>query len=415
MSASDSRQSEFSFSIDRPEFKRTLALFALIGTGFGLTAVFTLLYFGGGSTGTGFFSGIIVFVILFIAILSGPLIAATVGTRQEGRMDAPRDTILTTSFLSNATGYVLMVLLVVLFIALGFGMMASGGDGSTVGGEPTPTTGGDTDGGSAPFDIGSLIIPILGFAIPTGLTGSGGAYIARRYDTTPISTVTGGHTTAEGDSSSRSTANRTPEVGLGASDTGDKIRNAVARVSYGLALLSGLVASLVVMFLVILVAYIDPNIPQASESFFGMGLFSLDITGFGVDATPLGLFRIVTWILLLAHGVTVQGLSFELVQMSLLQIIPGLVLIAAGFVLTRRRPVVHWLDGMISGASLTVGYVIAILVFAFLSQATFDATATFRAETVAVDIVGAVLKAGLLYPVVFGGIGGLIAAVAQER
>lgn len=89
MSAPDSRQSEFSFSVDRPEFKRTLSLFALIGAGFGLTAVFALLSFGGGSTGAGLVSGIIVFVILFIAILSGPLIAATVGTRQEGRVDAP--------------------------------------------------------------------------------------------------------------------------------------------------------------------------------------------------------------------------------------------------------------------------------------------------------------------------------------
>lgn len=331
----------------------------------------------------------------------------------------PLDTILTTSFLSNAAGYVLMVLLVLLFIAFGFGLMAGGSDGGTAGGETPPTATEGAGDGDAPFDIGSLIVPVLGFAIPTGLTGSGAAYIARRYDTAPIGTDTADHATAEGGSSSQpagsqSVTSRAPEVGRSASEIGDMARHGFARLSYSLALLGGLLASLVVLLLVVLVAYIDPNIPQASESFFGMGVFSIDITGFGVDATPLGLFRIVAWILLLAHGVTVQGLGFELVQTNLLQIMPGLVLLAAGFALTRRRPVVHWLDGVISGASLVVGYCIAILVIAFLAQATFDTTAPFRATTVTVDIVAAVIKAGLLYPAVFGGIGGLIAAVVQE-
>lgn len=89
---------------------------------------------------------------------------------------------------------------------------------------------------------------------------------------------------------------------------------------------------------------------------------------------------------------------------------PALVLLVAGFVVVRssggRSPATG--TAAVAGATVAIGYLVLGVVgrFAFQSsQSLFGATAS-----VAPDLVTSVLVLGVVYPVVFGAIGGVVAA-----
>jgi hypothetical protein len=92
----------------------------------------------------------------------------------------------------------------------------------------------------------------------------------------------------------------------------------------------------------------------------------------------------------------------------LLYLIPPALLIVAGLAIGRYQGVTEPNGGAITGALVTPGYLILSIVGTFLfSVSVGDASG-------APDLIPAVFIAGLVYPVVFGAIGGVLAAVTSE-
>lgn len=92
----------------------------------------------------------------------------------------------------------------------------------------------------------------------------------------------------------------------------------------------------------------------------------------------------------------------------LLFAVPVLLLVAAGLAVGRYQGVSGPNDGAIAGALVVPGYLVLSIVGAVL----------FRVEaggaTGEPDLLPAVLLAGLVYPLVFGAIGGVVAAVTTD-
>ena len=143
-----------------------IGLFGVVGAGFGVTGVVVIALIAGGDSGTGgaFLAGLFLISLLVVVLLTGPIVGAFSGLRVAARLDDSSTTYLT-SFVSTAVGYVVMVIVAAVLI----GLVAGGGGG-----------GAETGGESAnPFDIASLLLPLVALAIPVGLTGLGSSYLAR--------------------------------------------------------------------------------------------------------------------------------------------------------------------------------------------------------------------------------------------
>lgn len=93
----------------------------------------------------------------------------------------------------------------------------------------------------------------------------------------------------------------------------------------------------------------------------------------------------------------------------LLYLIPPALLIAAGLAIGRYQGVTEPNAGAITGALVTPGYLILSIVGAFLF------TVSVGGASGAPDLIPAVFIAGLVYPAVFGSIGGVLAAVTSEE
>lgn len=160
--------------------KSTLAyaigIFAVVGAGVGLTGAVVINLLGSGSS---IFSGIVFLIVIGVSLLIGPPIAGYIGIQiadRDGEAGALQ------SFAGAASGFLVMMVVVLLALFLGIALTAGGGagtDGGTggVGGGADPGTGGSSGGG---FDFLEYLIPALVIAIPTGLTGGAATYLHGR-------------------------------------------------------------------------------------------------------------------------------------------------------------------------------------------------------------------------------------------
>lgn len=93
---------------------------------------------------------------------------------------------------------------------------------------------------------------------------------------------------------------------------------------------------------------------------------------------------------------------------SELQLVPPVLLLAAGFLVARRHPREDALDAVRAGATVVVGYLPGIAVV--LSVASFEVVFPVG-DVVLLEVspdLGKGVVAGLAYPVVFGGLGGVL-------
>ena len=93
----------------------------------------------------------------------------------------------------------------------------------------------------------------------------------------------------------------------------------------------------------------------------------------------------------------------------LLYAIPAVILVAAGLAVGRSRGVAGANDGAVAGALVVPGYLVFCVVGAVL----------FRVEAGGAsgepELLPAVLLAGVVYPLVFGAVGGVVAAVTTDE
>lgn len=99
---------------------------------------------------------------------------------------------------------------------------------------------------------------------------------------------------------------------------------------------------------------------------------------------------------------------------SKLQVLPPLLLVGAGVLVALRRPRTGPADAVVAGATVVAGYLPGIAVVA--SVATFEVAVLGDIVLLEIspDVGRAVLVAGVVYPLVFGGLGGLL-VLALDR
>ncbi len=93
----------------------------------------------------------------------------------------------------------------------------------------------------------------------------------------------------------------------------------------------------------------------------------------------------------------------------LLYLIPPALLVIAGLAVGRYSGVSELNEGALTGALVTPGYLLLSIAGVFLF------TVTVGDASGAPDLVPAVLIAGIIYPVVFGAVGGALAAITSDR
>ncbi|QSG03331.1 hypothetical protein [Natranaeroarchaeum sulfidigenes] len=130
-------------------------------------------------------------------------------------------------------------------------------------------------------------------------------------------------------------------------------------------------------------------------------------------------YEMVGWVFYNAHFVdtTFQNVPFfgseafiggEDGFTMLLYVIPPLLLIGAGLAVARYSAAQNANDGAIAGISVVPGYLLLSIAGIFLFEVTLgDASA-------APDLVAGVFLAGLVFPVLFGAVGGVLAGVTAE-
>lgn len=131
-------------------------------------------------------------------------------------------------------------------------------------------------------------------------------------------------------------------------------------------------------------------------------------------------YELVGWVFYNAHLVDISYTGIGLFSpprsfiggedgfTALLYLIPPALLLAAGLAVGRYRGVGEASEGALTGALVTPGYLLlsVVGVFAF-SVSVGEASG-------APDLIPAVLIAGVIYPVVFGGLGGVLASVTRR-
>lgn len=130
-------------------------------------------------------------------------------------------------------------------------------------------------------------------------------------------------------------------------------------------------------------------------------------------------WKVVGWVFYNGHFVdtTVPGLlgtsSVNLITevdafSALIYVIPPVLLLLAGLAVGRVTDATTPFDGAKAGAAVTVGYAVAAVVGTFLFAInTGDAA-------IAPDRVTGILLAGIVYPAVFGALGGAVSGVVAD-
>ena len=139
---------------------------------------------------------------------------------------------------------------------------------------------------------------------------------------------------------------------------------------------------------------------------------------FGGDSAT---YELVGWVFYNAHlvdiaytgiGVFAPPASFiggEGGFTALLYLVPPALLVIAGIAVGRSRGAMDPTDGAIAGALVTPGYLVLTIVGTFLF------TVSVGDASGAPDLIPAVFIAGLVYPAVFGAVGGVLASVTADR
>lgn len=133
---------------------------------------------------------------------------------------------------------------------------------------------------------------------------------------------------------------------------------------------------------------------------------------------PIPAWQAVGWVYYNAHNVafttpalgsgrTAQNLVADGNAPMLLYLVPVVLLVLAGFVVARNADAFDAESGARAGVTVTAGYallaVVGLLVFRY----------SVGDSTVHVDYALGVLLAGLVYPAVFGSLGGVLGAVTR--
>lgn len=133
-------------------------------------------------------------------------------------------------------------------------------------------------------------------------------------------------------------------------------------------------------------------------------------------------YKVLSWEFLENHHVTVSATAGDLFggdvaseyadtllpTTSGLQVLPPLLLAGAGLFVTYRGVYNSWFNALLAGMTVTLGYLPCIAAITVVSSFEVAVLGTTLVE-IAPDVVRAVLVAGVAYPLVFGGIGGLCA------
>ena len=156
--------------------------------------------------------------------------------------------------------------------------------------------------------------------------------------------------------------------------------------------------------------------PSVNDSLQGLNLIA-DLLG--LQAIPT--WKAVAWLFFGAHGVVTRFPTptggTQLVNMveqsgdgtvAALYLLVPVVLLLAGAATARRADARAAGDGAIAGATVTIGYAVLAAAFTFLSSHAIGDTGA----TIAPDPVTGILLAGVVYPAVFGAIGGAVASYA---
>ena len=141
------------------------------------------------------------------------------------------------------------------------------------------------------------------------------------------------------------------------------------------------------------------------------------VSFFGGDGIPT--WKAVGWLFYDAHNVALQvpsgdgTVSRHLIggegNLTVLYALPPLLLLAGGFLAAYTADAADdpgW--GALAGASVAVSYVVLAVAGAFVTSV------EAFGSSVGPGLLTAALLAGVAYPVVFGGLGGLLAAVVAE-
>lgn len=405
MSSNREEQRISQLQVDVEQLKYILLVFALSGLGIGLTGIAVLMNFGGDGVGGAILSGILSLIVFFVALLIGPVIAIIIGI-QLSNTDSSVAALYPTNFLGSAIGYIVMVMLVSIILVFGMGMVvgngggATDGDAGTSGGTVAPET---NESLFSPMDI---VLPLLIFSIPTGLSGLGAVFITRGLAESVLEPGT--DTTSETittSSSSPQTSSATSSLEL--PDLTPSSIPSLSEVSFRSGIIFGVIGFALTVLLVLIVLLIDPVMASDDGSLFTFGLSTSE---FGLDHTSNDTAKFLTWMVFLAHGVPVQNLEFELVRHSLFQLTPVIALVALGWVASLKAETDSLLSRVQAGVSITSGYLLLVVIAAIFTTTTVSPQGAnfISGGVVTVDFFAAVVKAGILYPVIFGAIGGLL-------
>lgn len=132
-------------------------------------------------------------------------------------------------------------------------------------------------------------------------------------------------------------------------------------------------------------------------------------------------YELVGWVFYNAHLVEISYSGISLFSPPrnfvggedgftvVLYLVPPALLLIGGLAMGRYSGVTEPNEGAIAGALVTPGYLILSVVGVFLFEVSVGGASG------APDLIPAVAVAGLVYPVVFGALGGVIAAVTSDR
>lgn len=141
------------------------------------------------------------------------------------------------------------------------------------------------------------------------------------------------------------------------------------------------------------------------------------VSFFGGDGIPT--WKAVGWLFYDAHNVALRvpsgdgSVSRHLIggegNLTALYALPPLLLLAGGFLVAYTADAADDPGrGALAGASVAVGYVVLAVAGAFVTSV------EAFGSSVGPGLLTAALLAGVAYPVVFGGLGGLLAAVVEQ-
>ncbi len=175
--------------------------------------------------------------------------------------------------------------------------------------------------------------------------------------------------------------------------------------------------------LAFLLGYLATFLVQSSDIPEGLGSLADALVTLGVSP-PAG-WQVIGWYYIGAHNVgievstSVAGQSRSGVVLSdlgpLQMVVPVLLLVVAGFFVASDAGVRDATAGAKAGLTVVPGYLVLAVVLALASSWSFSESAggVSASATVVPELLPAVLLAGVLYPVVFGALGGAAAGGAN--